>query len=59
MWTIWVVAALLLLDVLNLTVYGVVTPLSALVIAVTVPGLALLAWTGAWLTTGKRTRDTT
>ncbi len=22
-------------------------------------GLALLAWTGAWLTTGKRTRDAT
>jgi len=54
-----VVAALLLLDVLNLTVYGLVAPLSALVIAVTVPGLALLAWTGAWLTPGKRTRDTT
>jgi hypothetical protein len=35
--TIWVVAALLLLDVLNLTVYGLDIPLSALVIGVTVP----------------------
>jgi membrane protease YdiL (CAAX protease family) len=38
-WAIWVVAALLLLDVVNLTVYGLVIPLSALVIAVTVPGM--------------------
>ena len=58
MWTIWVVAALLLLDVLNLPVCGLAIRLSALVIAVTVAGLALPAWTGAWLTTGGRSRDT-
>ena len=38
LWAIWVVTALLLLDVLDLTVYGVLIPASALVLALAVPG---------------------
>jgi CAAX protease family protein len=37
LWVAWLVAALLLLDVVDLTVYGIVVPLSALAVA-SVPG---------------------